>query len=247
MSSRDGSEETRKRLPVDEAVRLVAAAVAKRDGDEYLGPLTARQVRLIAYYVTGSTEPNSILPSHITFPGFSGRQPWANPPTDPTLTAEVEWALYQRKLYDDQCEDALDWLNDHGFDADEQFIGRERLTQEMEKAFPSRDNSKAMTASPISNRLPPPLTNEERTKIATQLVTEVAERHKKETGIVPSVKQHTTKVMGLLAQQYPQNHSQRPEVASIAKANYADDRAQPGETRARALKRIALRGRSPEG
>lgn len=134
-------------VSMDEAVCRVAAAIAAGNGDEWLGPLTARQRKLIAYYVNGSTgqEPASIMPGMITFT----RGGWAKYPLDPALTAEVDRALYQQNLYEGQCEGALDWLEGHGFEIRAESISGQALAREMAMDFPSKgpDAAPDVTAS----------------------------------------------------------------------------------------------------
>jgi hypothetical protein len=120
-------------ISIDEAIRRIAAASAASNGDEWLGPPTARQLRLIARHIDGSSkpEPASIMPSRMSFV-VSGQR-WTKYPADPALVAEVERALYQRDLYEDQCEAALDWLVSHGFDTDAQDIDGDVLERELRK------------------------------------------------------------------------------------------------------------------
>jgi hypothetical protein len=145
MSSRDGSEKTHARLSLHEAVRRVAAAIAARDGDEFLGPLTRHQERIIAYHIVDGFAPNetngptSIIPGRITY--SMGGINWVIYPSDPNRRAEVEKALYRRTIYEDQREAALDWLDDHGFDVGAQFIDGAALAQRFEEAFGPHQNS----------------------------------------------------------------------------------------------------------
>lgn len=126
-------EHNQSRISIDEAVRRTAEATAVSDGDEWLGPPTARQFRLIARYIDGASKPQpySIMPSNMSF--VVGGQRWAKYPADPALLAEVERALYQRDLYEEQREVALDRLVSHDFDIDAQDIDGDALERELRK------------------------------------------------------------------------------------------------------------------
>jgi hypothetical protein len=96
-----------------------------------------------------------------------------------------------------------------------------------------------MAAAPVDETKQPE-TNDERTKIAKEVVEEVAKRHIAETNFTPSVKNHATEVMDLLVRRYRRNHALRDEIERIAEVHYADYRMHPGETKVRALKRRGL-------
>lgn len=117
-------------ISIDEAVRRIAVASVARNGDEWLGPPTARQLRLIARYVDGTLapQPYSIMPGFVV-----GGQHWAKCPADPGLRAEVERALYQRDLYAEQCECALEWLEGRGIDVNAQYVKTDVLLRLIEE------------------------------------------------------------------------------------------------------------------
>ena len=125
-------------ISIDDAICRVAALLAARNGDEWFGPLTIRQERIIAYYVTGlSSKPGSasIMPAMVTY-SVAG-QGWTRFSSDRALTAEIERALYQRDLYEEQSNAALDRLDGHGFNIDAQVISAEALARETAQDFTS--------------------------------------------------------------------------------------------------------------
>ena len=132
-------------ISIDDAICRVAALLAARNGDEWFGPLTIRQERIIAYYVTGlSSKPGSasIMPAMVTY-SVAG-QGWTRFSSDPALMAEIERALYQRDLYEEQSNAALDWLDGHGFNIDAQVISAEALARETAQDFTSTVVSSAL-------------------------------------------------------------------------------------------------------
>jgi hypothetical protein len=146
----DGGAEARKRLPIGKAVRQVAAAIAARDGDDFLGPLTKRQRRIIAYYGAMPEKrygPCSIVSSIVpgTIKISQGGVNWTRYPSDPELRTEVQRALCQRDLYEEQCKEAFDWLAGHDFDIDAESVDSEVFAQVMAKAFPFTDPCPSMS------------------------------------------------------------------------------------------------------
>jgi hypothetical protein len=113
------------------------------------------------------------------------------------------------------------------------------LGEGMQATVEAPDNSKATTVSPITNGWEQPRTTNQLAEIAERVLDEVATEHKKKTGIAPNVRRHATEAMERLAQRYPRNHATRAEVEKIAKTKYKCERAESGETHARALKRMS--------
>ena len=135
MQSR--SPQTVDHISLDEAVERVAQTIAAADGDEWLGPLNGRQRNLIAYYIDGAdfrkNELASIMPSGISYMSTMGGETWKRYPTDSQLRGEIERALYQRDLYDDQRREAFGWLEDHGFHIEAQSVDCKILDEELSK------------------------------------------------------------------------------------------------------------------
>jgi hypothetical protein len=75
-------------------------------------------------------------------------------PSDPGLRAEVERALYQRDLYEEQREAALDWLASHDFDIDAQDIDGDALARFDRSEFDRRLAS-AFPSSAVGKHNPP--------------------------------------------------------------------------------------------
>lgn len=235
-------------VKMEDAVRCVAGIIAASRGDESHGPLTLRQERLIKYYVRGSTggQPASIMPSMITY-SASG-QTWAKYPSDPALRAEVEKALYQRDLWQEQREDALDWLESHGYKIEAQVLDGNALARDMGTDFaPSVEQRPSDQiavvgvpqegASALSDH---PKGNEERRAIAIGVLDEVAERYRKQRKMVPNAKEHRNEAMTILRDRYQENHSTSTEVYELALARYKGQRCHRGEKKAQGLKRLAL-------
>jgi hypothetical protein len=122
------------RISIEEAAHMLAAAIAFHEGDEWLGPITRRQERMLEHWVDPQigNVPPAIMPAMISFPSTAGGQKWArSSPSDPALRVEVEQAMYQRDLYEKQHKDALAWLEHQGFDTDAEWICRAALAQKM--------------------------------------------------------------------------------------------------------------------
>ena len=105
-------------------------------GDDWVGAITKRERWLLKRYVEGLGDPST---SSILRGGTSwviGGRPWAEYPSDPALVAETERAGDRNDWCNDQWEQALDWLQDHGFDTDADVVDRAALEAAMAKAFP---------------------------------------------------------------------------------------------------------------
>lgn len=141
---RCGPTECESRISPDEALRLVAAAIAARDQVEWLGPLNGHQERLISYYVEGNSG-SSIRRSHVTY-CVSG-QNWAKRPSDPKLVSEIERAIYQRDLYEEQCDGANDWLDSHVGP----HFSEEKFSTAMLQAFPAWRIEASQRCAPVQS------------------------------------------------------------------------------------------------
>ena len=73
----------------------------------------------------GGGRPSSVVSSRTSW--VVGGSRWAEYPSDPALVAEAERARDRDDWCNDQREQALGWLQDHGFDADADAIDRDAL------------------------------------------------------------------------------------------------------------------------
>jgi hypothetical protein len=119
-------------VSIDDAARLVGRATF---GDDWVSAITKREKWLLRRYVEGlgGPSPSSILggPTWV----IGGRR-WAEYPSDPALVAETERARDRDDWRNDQWEQALDWLEDHGFDTDAAVVDRSALEAAIAKSFP---------------------------------------------------------------------------------------------------------------
>ena len=120
-------------VSIEDAVCLVGRAIF---GDDWVGAITRRERWLLERYVEGlgGRGPSSIVSGGTSWI-FGGRR-WAEYPSDPALVAETERARDRHDWCNDQQEQALGWLEDHGFDTDADAIDRGALEAAIAKAFP---------------------------------------------------------------------------------------------------------------
>jgi hypothetical protein len=115
-------------VSIDGAARLVGRAMF---GDDWVGAITTRERWLIERYVEGRRGPS---PSSTSW--MMGGRRWAEYPSDPALVVETERARDRDDWQNDQWEQALDWLEDNGFDTTADSVDQGELEGAIAKAFP---------------------------------------------------------------------------------------------------------------
>jgi hypothetical protein len=127
-----------KSISIQAAVLRVAEWLARRSGKEWPGVPTARQISLIEHYndlserrfFFSTNEPASIMPGQITY--FStDRNHRKNRPSSQSLLEELERAEYHWAQYWRCCDEAWDWLSEHGYDLDAETVDTDRLARDM--------------------------------------------------------------------------------------------------------------------
>ena len=132
------------RMPIGEAIEVVGKALFPTD---WIEPLNAKELRLIAYHVDGiEASSSSIIPAQTRH--IVGGQTWAKYPENAETRALIEDALSRRNWKADQDEKALDWLDEHGFDSEAAYIDRDAVVQMVARKFRFVSDNGATTAVP---------------------------------------------------------------------------------------------------
>lgn len=120
------------RVSIEDAARRVGHNIYV---GSWIEKITEREEFLIARYVKGSSnfDQSSIVPPIVKH--VQASRAMAEWPSEPMLREEVERARDRDDWCSDQWRKSFEWLENHGFDLDAEFVEDGALTGEIAKNF----------------------------------------------------------------------------------------------------------------
>jgi hypothetical protein len=142
-----------RRISVDYALVWVARAMY---GKDWISPPTKYEQDLVEEYGERPANASSIIPGMITYTSAEGgNRRWGERPNASRLADEIEQALHRHRMRERQFWQAIEWLEDHGFDWHAVSFSLDEFYKELKKAFPHVRLRSANAGEPQALNCPP--------------------------------------------------------------------------------------------